>query len=173
MKYAGFWLRFFPFIIDSLLYLIAYKICRFFILHITGINLDNFISTGMLNLTLTSLVSTILWSVIFGLFESSKWQASPGKMLFKLKVAEMDGTRLNFAKGFARNFLKGFWILGLNIPYMMAGWTKKKQALHDIIVQTLVLDTAAKPEPNEPSEPAVEQKPSQPSEPSQSTQKSE
>jgi uncharacterized RDD family membrane protein YckC len=51
----------------------------------------------------------------------------------------MNGNRISFARANGRFF--GKWVSGMimNIGYLMAGFTEKKQALHDILAGCLVV----------------------------------
>jgi uncharacterized RDD family membrane protein YckC len=71
--------------------------------------------------------------------ESSPQQATLGKMALGLKVTDLQGERLSFARATGRYFGKIVSSLILFVGFMMAGWTEKKQALHDIMAGTLVV----------------------------------
>lgn len=72
-------------------------------------------------------------------FEVSPWAATPGKRMIKIKVIGKDLKSIGILKSFFRNSLK-FVSLGiLFIGFFMIFFTKKKQGLHDIICNTLVL----------------------------------
>ncbi|MGH8562062.1 MAG: RDD family protein [Nevskiales bacterium] len=83
---------------------------------------------------LTWLVLLIYWT----LMESSRWQASLGKRALGLKVTDESGQRLTLLNALARNFLKILSCITLTIGFMMAGWTLRKQTLHDKISSCLV-----------------------------------
>ena len=70
--------------------------------------------------------------------ESSRWQASPGKHLFGLRVTGADGERCQPAR-IALRFLAGApsWLF-LHLGHVMAGWTRDKRALHDMLSRTRV-----------------------------------
>ena len=78
----------------------------------------------------------------FALFESSSWQATPGKKAAGLAVVNADGTRLTFGRASIRYVAKIVSWLTLCIGFMMAGWTSQKRALHDMIAETLVVRRA-------------------------------
>jgi uncharacterized RDD family membrane protein YckC len=98
---------------------------------------------------LAALVSSVaLWIVIgfvggwlyFAYFESSEWQATLGKRALNLVVTDLQGHRISFGRASGRYF--GKLISGklcLGIGYLLAGFTEKKQALHDMIASCLVL----------------------------------
>jgi len=71
--------------------------------------------------------------------ESSRHQATLGKKALGIIVTDMSGNRISFARANGRFF--GKWISGmiLNIGYLMAAFTEKKQALHDILASCLVV----------------------------------
>jgi len=71
--------------------------------------------------------------------ESSRHQATLGKKALGIIVTDMNGNRISFARANARFF--GKWVSGMimNIGYLMAAFTEKKQALHDILASCLVV----------------------------------
>lgn len=73
--------------------------------------------------------------------ESSSKQATIGKMALGLKVTDMEGRRISFARASGRHFAKFISGMILLVGYIMAGFTQRKQALHDMIAGTLVQRT--------------------------------
>ncbi len=80
----------------------------------------------------------LLLMIYWILMESSRWQASVGKLALGMKVTDEQGLRLSFVRALGRNLLKILSCATLMIGFMMAGWTQKKQALHDKIADCLV-----------------------------------
>lgn len=87
-----------------------------------------------------------IWMAVFAivilyysLMESSKFQASVGKMAMGIKVTDLNGDRISFGKAFLRSFGKLISSMVMYIGYIMAAFTDKKQALHDMIASTLVV----------------------------------
>jgi hypothetical protein len=72
---------------------------------------------------------------------SSKKQATLGKMAFGMVVTRVDGSPLTFGRATGRHFAKYISGLTLGIGFVMAAFTQKKQALHDLIADTLVQRT--------------------------------
>lgn len=70
--------------------------------------------------------------------ESSKHQATVGKMAFKMKVTDLRGQRLSFGLATGRHFAKILSGITLCIGFIMVGFTEKKQGLHDMIAGTYV-----------------------------------
>ena len=84
------------------------------------------------------LLVVIFW-LYFSLMESSKIQGTLGKLILRIKVTDLNGERIEFGKATGRHFsriLSGF-VLG--IGFLMAAFTKQKQALHDILAGSLVV----------------------------------
>lgn len=87
-------------------------------------------------LTLAALVA--LAAAWFIASESSRWQASPGKRAFGLRVTAADGGGCGPGR-IALRFVAGApsWLL-LHLGHAMAGWTRDKRALHDMLSKTRV-----------------------------------
>ena len=71
--------------------------------------------------------------------ESSSAQATLGKMAVGVKVTDDSGARIGSGCATGRYFGKIVSALILLVGYMMAGWTEKKQVLHDMMAGTLVV----------------------------------
>ncbi|TAN03450.1 MAG: hypothetical protein EPN36_12890 [Rhodanobacteraceae bacterium] len=87
----------------------------------------------------------MLWLVVpwlyFALCEASPWQATPGKLALGLGVTDEYGRRIGFGRSSGRFFGKLLSGLILDIGYMLAGWTPRKQALHDLMAGCCVVRT--------------------------------
>lgn len=153
-NYAGFWLRFVAYVID---YIIIYVVQSFLILPILGV-MGITVATQAQNMNAMSeaeifamvgafiaamgtviLISTALSVLYYSLMEASKYQATLGKLALGLKVTDTNGNKIDFVKALIRNLGKILSAFILMIGYIMAGFTDKKQALHDIIASTLVV----------------------------------
>jgi uncharacterized RDD family membrane protein YckC len=75
----------------------------------------------------------------YSVMESSPWQATLGKRALGLQVTDLQGRRISFGRATGRYFAKIVSGLTLSIGYLMAGFTRRKQALHDIIAECLVV----------------------------------
>jgi uncharacterized RDD family membrane protein YckC len=73
--------------------------------------------------------------------ESSSYQATLGKMIFGLKVTDLNGNRICFARATGRHFAKILSAMILGIGYIMVAFTERKQGLHDLLAGTLVRRT--------------------------------
>jgi uncharacterized RDD family membrane protein YckC len=70
--------------------------------------------------------------------ESSSYQATLGKMIFGMKVTDLNGNRISFARATGRHFAKILSGMVLCIGFIMVGFTERKQGLHDLLAGTLV-----------------------------------
>jgi len=80
----------------------------------------------------------ITWLYFAGL-ESSARQATFGKSVMGMRVTDLNGNRISFGRASGRYFGKIISGMILDIGFIMAGFTEKKQALHDMIAGTLVM----------------------------------
>jgi uncharacterized RDD family membrane protein YckC len=79
-----------------------------------------------------------LWLLYASAFEASGMQATPGKLALFIRVADEQGRRVTMPRALARNGLKLVSALPVLVGFMMAGWTARKQALHDMMAQCVV-----------------------------------
>ena len=70
--------------------------------------------------------------------ESSKFQGTIGKLALGIIVTDMEGNKISFGRATGRYFGKFVSAIILYVGFMMAGFTEKKQGLHDILASTLV-----------------------------------
>lgn len=76
----------------------------------------------------------------YSLFEKSKYHATPGKMAVGIIVVDRYFQPVRFGRATGRYWAKNLSYMILCIGYMMAGWTQYKQALHDMIASTYVVN---------------------------------
>ena len=122
VEYAGFWRRLVAIIIDGILLGIAGRLI--------------FIRSAAPNFFFSYF---LLGWVYYALMESSVKQATLGKMAIGIIVTDMEGKRISFGRATGRHFAKIISLFILFIGFIMAGFTAKKQALHDLIADSLVL----------------------------------
>ncbi|MGB2593114.1 MAG: RDD family protein [Candidatus Acidiferrum sp.] len=153
VEYAGFWLRLVAYIIDGIISCVAFVILLIPLFVLTGAgaalariisdddvgdDLGAFMGVGFI-LGFFGIVLVVSW-LYNALSESSSWQATPGKKMLNLKVTDMSGQPITFARASGRYFSKIITnMIPLGIGYIMAGFTEKKQAIHDMIASCLVL----------------------------------
>lgn len=142
--YAGFWLRFVAVIIDGLVLMIPNWVVNAVVATALGVGMLN--PTGGQNLGpvfaylgLSIVISMTMQWLYFAMMESSAHQATLGKMAMGIRVTSLRGERIGFAQASGRYFAKILSGLILNIGYIMAAFTERKQALHDIMAECLVV----------------------------------
>lgn len=133
-NYAGFWIRFVAIFLDSIISVIFSVILTFVLRMAVGFDTEDMMATLLIN----------LFSAVFGLiyyagFESSKYQATLGKQMMGIYVTDESGAPISFLRATGRYFAKIISSVILLIGFIMAAFTSKKQALHDMIASTLVL----------------------------------
>jgi uncharacterized RDD family membrane protein YckC len=149
--FAGFWLRFVALMIDSIILMIGAGILIAVVIAIIGLGtLQNaFDSDNAADFLPASIIMGIVFVVLaltvgqwlyFAWMESSSYQGTFGKMALGLIVTDLQGRRVSFGRATGRYFSKIITgLIPFFIGYIMAGFTEKKQALHDMIASCLVL----------------------------------
>jgi uncharacterized RDD family membrane protein YckC len=136
--YAGFWKRYAAYFVDSIVVgMINFPVSL--ILNLIGAASGN--ETLGLAMSLLAVLSGFVIGVCyFAGFHASRGGATLGKMAVGIKVVRSDGERITFLRGVGRYF--GFVLssLILFIGFIMAAFTERKQALHDMLCDTLVVD---------------------------------
>ena len=151
VKYAGFWLRLLAYLIDQTvlfgIYFSIYAAAR--VLNpdafgtgtvVSGNQVDTvaLASTFLALANIAAVCGAIGWAY-YAVLESSPARGTLGKLALGLYVADTYGDPIGFWRAVARHFLKLFSSVTLGIGWMMAGFTPRKQALHDLLAGTLVL----------------------------------
>lgn len=141
-QYAGFWFRTLAFVIDIVLVQVASAVIVVPLAFSLGASMafsysEEEISAagGALGFVI-GLLAQWLW---FTVSESSKWQATPGKKMLGLKVTDEHGERIGFGRANARYWSKILSGVILFIGFLMIGFTRNKQGLHDQIADTFVV----------------------------------
>jgi uncharacterized RDD family membrane protein YckC len=153
VAYAGFWLRFVAFLIDGAIscFLFLILLIPLFILTGAGAALGRigsgedisdevaaFVGIGFV-LGFFVITVGVRW-LYYALSESSSWQGTLGKKMLNLTVTDLSGQPISFARASGRYFSKFITnLIPLAIGYILAGFTEKKQAIHDMIASCLVL----------------------------------
>lgn len=139
--YAGFWLRFVAFIIDAIILIIIMLIIVLIIGIIVGLI---FIALGIelsqsFLYSLGFLMFYIITWLYFTILESSSYQATIGKMVIGIIVTDINCKQISFGRANGRYWSKFLSAIVLYTGFIFAGFTSKKQALHDIMSECLVL----------------------------------
>lgn len=144
--YAGFWKRAAASFIDSFVVgIVAGMVGMVFGLMMVAMMGSGGFDEGLAVVLqiVNQLVALGLGATYFGWMHSSSMQASVGKLAVGIKVVRGDGSRISFARGFGRYFAYMLSTLTIGIGLIMAGFTERKRALHDMICDTLVVDKYA------------------------------
>jgi len=101
-----------------------------------------------LTIALNVILLALSWLYFAGL-ESSAWQATVGKRAARLVVTDLYGRRIGFGRATGRYFAKLFIVVGAWFTF----FTPRRQALHDLMSETVVvrrqhLPLVAAPDPS-------------------------
>lgn len=139
--YAGFWKRFAASFVDSFVLGFIQFLVFFFLFLAFHTKIDFSVKQIPLHLNLLiQFIGLIVTWLYFAGMESSDRQATYGKSLLRIKVTDLEGNRISFMKATTRFIAKFISQITLSVGYLMAGFTRKKQALHDMIAQCLVIE---------------------------------
>jgi uncharacterized RDD family membrane protein YckC len=152
VEYGGFWLRFLAYLIDGAVILIGICIVAIPLVFLTGFGAflsdlhpeEDWNERGpwviFAFVFFFATVSLVVTWLYHALMECSEWQATIGKKVLGLVVTDMEGRRVSFGRATGRHFAKIVTnMVPVFIGYIMAGFTDKKQALHDMIAGCLIL----------------------------------
>ena len=149
--YAGFWLRAIASLIDrfilSLLFglIASFRPAMFLIFPDPKIQLlppatlQEFLLSIPRPTSEGFLVLLMITWIYYASFEASSWQATPGKRVLRLYVTDLFGRQVTFSRATIHNIGRMVSEMTFLVGYIPAGFTEKKQALHDIIARCLVL----------------------------------
>ncbi|MFZ2188910.1 MAG: RDD family protein [Candidatus Moraniibacteriota bacterium] len=130
VRYAGFWIRFAAAFIDGLVLSIPQAIVRVFV------TVANF--GEMYAITSSVLSCLVTWA--YYVLMTNNYQATLGKKAVGIRVLSGNLERLTLNQVLLRETVgKLVSMLIIMIGYIMAGFTEKKRALHDIIANTVVV----------------------------------
>jgi uncharacterized RDD family membrane protein YckC len=142
LGYGGFWIRVVATIIDAII--VRVVVIPFGAIF-GGMSMLPGIASGRPHLGMMmfgagiTLVLVLVGQWLYEAFlESSSYQATLGKMIFGMKVTDLNGNRISFARATGRHFAKIVSAMVLGIGFIMVGFTERKQGLHDLLAGTLV-----------------------------------
>lgn len=138
--YAGFWVRFFAYMVDSIIVFFALLAVRLFLLGASGL-IEGTVFEGniLFQYTLKDIILYVAQTVYFVLFTYCTG-TTPGKRLLSLRVCSADGGKLGFLDVLYREIIGRFLCgLFLGIGYIVAGIDKQKRGIHDMLSDTRVV----------------------------------
>ena len=127
MNYSGFWIRFLAYLVDS------------FIVTVGFVGIMLLLGAMGLELAGAEIIFLVLGILYWALMQSSKQQATLGKALCGLKVGGPNGERISVPRALGREAAKIISSLTLLIGFVIAAFTRNKQALHDFVASTYVV----------------------------------
>ena len=137
VRYAGFWKRLLAFVVDLGVTSLIFFALAIILPILLGPRLG--VPRGSVILA----VGTVAWLAVtwlyWALMESSSKQGTVGKDLVGIMVTDAEGSRMSFGKATVRHFAKVVSALPALAGFVMAGFTAKKQALHDLITGSRVV----------------------------------
>ena len=150
VRYAGFWRRFVAHLIDQIIVGVVAFVIFLPALALLGLGIGAGImeesdgAIGLIIAAIAAYLTAILMIVVlqwlyYALMESSNKQATLGKLALGIIVTDLSGHRVTFGRATGRYFGKILSGMIFCIGYIMAGFTEKKQALHDMIASCLVV----------------------------------
>jgi uncharacterized RDD family membrane protein YckC len=154
VNYGGFWQRFAAYVIDSLIVSAAIFALFIPIVLMTGVaahlgalqhqrgdELDPAAAAALFTIFFVFAGIAVLMSWLYHAYlESGEKQATWGKSAMGLYVTDLAGQRISFARATGRFFAKIITgMIPLFIGWIMAAFTERRQALHDMIAGTVVL----------------------------------
>lgn len=152
--YAGFWLRLVAHLIDGAIMSVVFGVLVAIAIATVGVRFFRGLAPGVYDRPASPLLPAAILGVIlvllpitivvtwlyFASMESSTHQGTLGKIALGLFVTDLDGRPVSFGRATGRFFAKIITgLIPFFIGYIMAGFTDKKQALHDMIASCLVL----------------------------------
>lgn len=148
LRYAGFWRRLVAALIDGvavgLLWFVMSGLYAFVtsrILETTAFSPDGVALDRALSLISAGrwVMGALLALVYFAIPEGTRRGASLGKAAMRLHVARTDGAAAGLGRSVLRTALKPLSAAPLMLGFLMAGWNRRKQALHDLLSRSVVL----------------------------------
>jgi uncharacterized RDD family membrane protein YckC len=143
IEYAGFWLRVWAGAIDLCIEALGALVVTFLLDSVLrrfgrGFGIDPWDSKVFTGFAYILVLAIGSW-LYCAFMESSAWRATVGKRLLGLQVVTTEGGRTNFGQATVRHFMKFLSLFCATIGFMMSGWTKRRQALHDMPCDCLVI----------------------------------
>ena len=123
-QYASLLSRVIGTFIDGVIVLIMFLITIYLL---NKYNLSNALSISIV---------IFIYYIVYFTWPISQFAQTPGYMFMKIKVIKSDGSNLGIIRSFFRYFVKT--LLGI-ISMLTYGFSKKKQSIHDMIVDSIVV----------------------------------
>lgn len=139
LQYAGFWRRFSAYMIDGVVIAFALNQLGTLFWSFLSLSINSYETQSQYHAVYLLILSVPLGWMYFSGMESSPLQATVGKLVVGLYVTDLQEQRISFGRATGRYFAKLLSGMIVLIGYLMAGFTQKKQGLHDMMANCLVL----------------------------------
>ncbi|MBK8285136.1 MAG: RDD family protein [Ahniella sp.] len=145
LDYASFLTRFAAWFVDRIL-LIGLAFLSLVIVSLVAplVGLDKSISDAIAGMAILAAM-LLLPCVYFIYFEQTASGATPGKRLLGIRVANLDGQRISLGASFARTLVAGISSMFYSIGHLVALFTERNQAVHDLLASTVVIHATPRP----------------------------
>ena len=137
--FAGFWKRLIAHIFDGIIFSVLFGLLAL-LLGVSVLTMSPNNPEYLNTILGYSALSMPAWWLYFALMESSSAQATFGKRIMGIKVTDIHGQPIGFGQATGRHFAGAISYLIFYIGYLMVAFTARKQALHDMIAGTLVVN---------------------------------
>lgn len=137
IRYAGFWMRFWAYMVDVL---VTSSISTILLNPFSALD-----KASPLGWTYTGMIAVLIFFIYFVLMTKYFGQTL-GKMIFGLKVMRKDGTPLTWNDVLFREVIGRFFyrVFGIaKILYLIIAFDKQKRGIHDMIADTIVVHEAS------------------------------
>jgi uncharacterized RDD family membrane protein YckC len=128
-QYGGFWVRLIALLADSAIVFLLTALI------IAGAAMALGAEALMPVMLAVWIAGALYWPVM----HASRRQATFGKSIVGLKVTRFDGRRITMLRSLWREIAKAFSAAVVMLGYIMAAFTPRKQALHDLMSATYVV----------------------------------
>ena len=147
--YGGFWRRFWSYLIDRFILGVVFTPVGFMVFGpLLATESTGWSDTDLPAEAIASLLGaafTVAFLALLGswfyyaLMQSSSRQATLGQMALGLRITDLEGRRISFARASGRHFATVVTGLTFGIGYLLVLLTSRKQTLHDLIAGTVVV----------------------------------
>jgi uncharacterized RDD family membrane protein YckC len=146
LEYAGFWLRVWAGSIDVALETLVATVVTVIVDFVMRLTTPKFGLSPITARYATGIAFIFVLTIGSWLYcafsESSGWRATLGKRIVGLQVLTSAGGQLSFGQATVRHFMKFLSLFTATVGFMMAGWTRRRQALHDMPSDCVVVKVA-------------------------------
>jgi len=139
VRYAGFWRRLGAAVIDGFICGVVALLIFLVAGSVGALSMEDEEAGWTIGWGLAYVPVIILVWLYYATMESSSKQGTLGKIALGIMVTDAQGRRVSFSRATGRYFAKIISGIILYVGYIMIAFTAKKQGLHDMIADCLVV----------------------------------